>query len=713
MRRTTPNRLSTATGSHRLFSPKWLMLAILLVFGCDLSVKDPVLPTWSVELNVPIGNETFKLREIVNDSTIVVQGADSALFLSFDGDLESIEISAADFNAGAVDTTHSFELGNLKLNNLEALKSGQITLGSFFPELANLVSGGQTIPFSISDTTFDPAPSRLNSNDFVGFRVTDGQLRLRFTNTMPIPVGPNPSQPNGFEVSVTDSFGTELVTFLIDEVVTTGNTVERVAELNSDIWIYAPLHLDFVLPIAEPTAFQLSSQTLNESGVELDVVLEQMEVDEAIARIEQQETTERGGFQLDDRASLSEAVIESGRIQLDFLNQTNVDMQLEYRMPNIITTSGLPYSGVMDVPQNGTALLDVPLNNMRLANPDNPGEYIDSIFTEYRIITDPTANIVHLRATDKVSIGVQIDSIIFQSMRGYLENQVFEIEPYEETDVMDYEDIPDNIRLENVNFMLKLSNEFYIEDMTFDLTIVGYHEKNGVVTDSARLELVNQQIEPGYPGNPGISYISVPGDVAADFLNVLPTRIRTYGQAVGNGAVEINQNSLITGNYSFSTPFRLRIEGDALYTGDVNELTDDDIDQDIRDASDENLEQAELSLNVLNGTPLSGSIRLVVSADPQHTDIYDSTYFNAALEFTKTIALSPATVNSTTGYVDTPQQSQVFLSLTQDEFRIFKNTPVNVGFELRLDDAGETVALRASDFVTVSGLAQVKVVIKD
>ncbi|MCB0287082.1 MAG: hypothetical protein KDE57_10535, partial [Calditrichaeota bacterium] len=116
---------------------------------------------------------------------------------------------------------------------------------------------------------------------------------------------------------------------------------------------------------------------------------------------------------------------------------------------------------------------------------------------------------------------------------------------------------------------------------------------------------------------------------------------------------------------------------------------------------------------VLNGTPLSGSIRLVVSADPQHTDIYDSTYFNAALEFTKTIALSPATVNSTTGYVDTPQQSQVFLSLTQDEFRIFKNTPVNVGFELRLDDTGETVALRASDFVTVSGLAQVKVVIKD
>ncbi|MCB0301965.1 MAG: hypothetical protein KDE52_18030, partial [Calditrichaeota bacterium] len=62
MRRTTPNKLSTVTGSHRFISPKWLMLAILLVFGCDLSVKDPVLPTWSVELNVPIGNETFKLR---------------------------------------------------------------------------------------------------------------------------------------------------------------------------------------------------------------------------------------------------------------------------------------------------------------------------------------------------------------------------------------------------------------------------------------------------------------------------------------------------------------------------------------------------------------------------------------------------------------------------------------------------------------------------
>ena len=178
-----------------------------------------------------------------------------------------------------------------------------------------------------------------------------------------------------------------------------------------------------------------------------------------------------------------------------------------------------------------------------------------------------------------------------------------------------------------------------------------------------------------------------------------------------SGEVEIASRVRVSGQYAFSTPLRFRINGDAFIKGSVQQLNDEDIDSEIKDSKDESFEEAALSLRLINHTPLGGSIRLIVSTDPAHTDIYDTTYFNPALEFIKEVTVMPAPTDPVTGFVTEALENTIELSLNRQEFRLFKNPPVRIGYELHISGTNGDVTIRASDFVQISGLARVVVVV--
>jgi hypothetical protein len=691
----------------------FIFIFALLLSACDMSFQKPVMPSWDVTANIPFGNETFYLKEIANDSTIVIQGSDSLLFMEIDGEIDPFTISMSEFTSEQIDTSHYFQLGTLQLNNLQSLNSGLITFGTLMPGLSNLVSNGEEITFTINDTTLYPNPISVNASDFVGMRTNTGQIRLQFTNTLPVSVGPNQDFPNGFDVVVLDSTGGIVAQFNINEVVAPGQTIERVSTLPGNAWIYAPFRINYVIPVSGSTTFQLNSQTLNSTGLALDIKLEQVEVYEAIARIEEQSTSETGSFYLTDRAAITEAVISGGHIQLQFTNQTPVDLTLAYRIPNILNGTGAPVSGTKFIPKYGNADIVVDMTGKHLMNNINPGNPIDSIITEYEVTTSHSNDFVHIKATDKVDIAVHIDSLTLQSLTGIVENETFEIPEFDAGDLMDYSDLPSNFQLNNADLTLSLANEIFVENLDLSLFLVGYHEENGIVTDSAIIHIDNQRITPGQPGNPGITTISVPGNAATDFLNILPTRIRGYGQVVANGQVALNETSKLSGQYHFSTPFTLQINGDAVHEGEVQVLDENDIDQDLRDAAEENLQNAELSLQVTNATPLGGSIRIIVSADPTRRDVYDTTYFNPNLEFVKEVDLIAADIDPATGFVSSPSVNQVHLNLSKSEISIFKNTPIKIGYELQLNGTTQPISLRASDFVSITGMASVDIMLKD
>ncbi|RMF58433.1 MAG: hypothetical protein D6748_08725 [Calditrichaeota bacterium] len=692
-----------------------VVLAVLFVWFVTVScsVKEPVLPSWSVPLNVPLSEEVFVLgEELINDSTIIVQGADSVIYLSLDGSLEPLEISPTDFSFEETDTSFSFMLDTLELNNLDPLNTGLLTLGEIYPELYNLVSGGQSIPFTMPETTLVTPSVSLPTDDFRSIHIVDGNLVFQFTNDLPFPVGPNSSHPAGIEITFRDSLQQVVATVTVGQVLNPGENVIQTVPIVSNSWVYSPMEVSFILPIAQETTFTLNESVLNTSGLSTEITLENIRVDEAIARVEPQEIEKTYAIELSNENALREAVIAQGAIEVQFNNQTPVGAQVIYEIPNILTPQNTSFRDSVVVEPGNVTHRVVVLNGMRITTAQEGEGYIDSLKVGYFTRTETANDFIHIRATDEVSIQVRVDSLTFQSFSGYIAGEEFTLEPYTINDIMEYDNIPDNILLNNVELALTLRNEIWIENLFLNLTITGYHEdENGVVTDSSKLYLLNHQVMPGTPGNPGITTITLTGEDVVNFLNTLPTSIRTEGYASLSGDVIIAGESRVEGDYVFSTPLRFEISEPAFLKGDVQVIQEDDVDSQIKDAEDGAFQEAHLTLELTNGTPVGGSIRLIVSADPQHQDLFDSTYFNPQLEFRKEVVVQPAPTDPLTGFVTTPTVNTIDLSLTAEEFRLFKNPPLRIGYELGVAQTDGVVAIRASDFVKVSGIARVVVMV--
>ena len=703
----------------RLYYLKVVLLAAfiastLFISGC--AFEEPVLPEWTVSVNVPLENETFILgEEIVNDSTIITQGGDSSIYISINGDLEAMEIDISDFDLPSTTINQSFVVGAIQLENLDALRSPVVTLGELLPSLEEAVVLADTVPITFPDTTLQPEAQQLNSQQFRALHVVDGQIAIGFENNLPLAVGPNSSHPGGMEVALYDSLNTRIAVFNFTEVINPGESDVRVSSFgDSDTWIYTPLRIEYLLPFAEETTVEMTEQMLDETGVTISVSLTSLEVDDAIALIDPQEFDRDVAFKLNTDDQLSEAVIERGRVHMVFTNTTELAAAIDFTLPEFQDAQSNPFSSSVTLPGGSTTELDFNLAAWQIRSA-NVGQYVDSIRVEYSARTLAAGSMVQLSADDSIVVDIEIDPLTLQSFSGLMAEESFAIDPVQEDDLINYEDIPDNIKLSDVNLELTIANEVNIEDLFVNFYITGYHEDdNGVVTDSATLNVTNERINPGSSVNPGVTVISLSGDNVADFLNILPNSIRTWGDVRASGEASMSGSRQITSSYAFSTPLKFRIDGDASIRGDVEVLTEEDIDEDLQDAAEENIEAGQLRVYLDNHVPIGGTVRLIVSADPSNTDIFDLENANSDLGFVKEISVQAAPADPGTGFVTEGLQNSIDLTLTKEEIRLFQNPPLQFGYELVVDGTGtNVVAIRSTDYVRIGGVATITVLIKE
>ena len=690
------------------------ILAMMLVSGC--SFDEPVLPSWTVTVNVPLENETFVLgEEIVNDSTIFVDQSDSSIFISIDGDLDTMSIDVSDFNLASTRVEQSFVIGNIQIQNLDALQSPVVTLGELLPSLEEAVAIADTVELVFPDTTLAPQPQQVNSSQFEALHIVEGELSIRFDNDLPVPIGPNASQPNGMEIALYDNRDTRIAVFTYDEVINPGGSATRSSTFgDGNIWMYTPLRIEYTLPFAEERIVQMTEEMLDSTGLALSVNLTSLEVDEAVAVIDPQEVERSIAFDLGGDDQLSEAVINQGSVRMSFTNHTNLAAEVDFTLPEFQDSELAPFASTIMIPERSTQTVVFDLAAMAIRPADPADTYVDSVNVQYVARTQSAAGMVQLSASDSIVVDISIDSLSLGSFSGYMAEETFEIEPVQEDDLIDYDDIPNNIRLSDVNLELTIANEVQIEDLFVNFYITGYHrDDNGTVTDSARLSVVNEQINPGSPNTPGITVISLSGNEVADFLNILPNSIRTWGDLRAGGEVALAGENRIASSYSFSTPLKFRIASDASVRGDVELLTEEDIDEDLQEAAAENLEEGHLTLSLNNHLPIGGTVRLIVSADPNNPDIYDITNINPELEFVKEISVQAAPISSTTGFVTQALQNTLELTLTKEEISLFQNPPLQFGYELVIDETSDVVAIRSSDYIQIGGVARIVVLVKE
>ena len=680
----------------------FLIISLGLIVRC--SIDKPVLPRWVVPFVIPIAPEKLIFQEkILQDSTIVLHG--DSLFLEFQGKVDPQSITSEQLSIPPIDTSTTFSLDTLKADSLNTLTTGYINIGELLPNLGSLI--GLHVP--LPDTTLGSSAIIDTSTQFQAAKIRNGTLELSLRNDLPFTLAPNNSSPNGVEITLyNDETGELITTLTIPDTIYPHGTGVGTTTL-TDVWVRVPLRLEYQLPILADTIY-VTQDSIDTWGFQIDLKLIDLEIDEIIGKIDQQFYSDFWQVPLNQENKIIRADVESGNIQLEFNSDIPLQATVDYWVPDLVNSNNDPYHGHFVIDSNNVVIETIVLNGFSLVNSQNPGQDpLDSLTLKFEILTDSSNEFIHLHASDEISASIHSTEIKFSRLTGYLAPDTLTLDPFEENDIIDYDGFTGGIQLDNAELLLEINNEIYIDSLFLNLTIIGYHKNDeGVITDSAVINLSDERINTG-----GSDIIALSGAQVVNMINILPTDMRGYGSVRYNGYAEVEAGDSIAARYFFSTPFKFRIANMAPVEMDPDTLTDADIDEDLQNAAGDDIRAAILRAKVLNHSPLGGEVKIFVSADSLHHDIYDTTYFNPDLEFIKHIVLNPAPTDPATGFVIEAQESNIEFGLNRREMRIFKNPPIRIGFRLKIADTNGFVVLRGSDYLQLSGEFEINLLVKD
>jgi hypothetical protein len=689
------------------------IIVLSIVISCTF--KEPVLPSWLLPLNIPLSQETFKLSEFVNDSTIVAQGQDSLLFISIEGDLDSTGLSRDHLSIASQQRTETILLDSLELDSLNVINTDTIKVADLL-DLTPLIGQTVTVPDTIIDM---PDIVGLRSSDFRRLHVLKGLIRLKIKNTLPFPIGPD----IGFTVKNDTVNNEQIAQVIIPDTVFPGQQGEGSDQVgNGGIDIYSPLGLEFQLQIAKETSFLVTQELLDTAGFWIELSLENIRADEATVKLRKQKFNDKISITYEDENRLRTAEIDSGTIQLHLINYLPVGCNVNYTIPDI-RTEAQPLTGSLTLLPAQVLEEGIDLKNLSIENADNPGEFIDTIIVDIAGTTLPTNGFVTITSRDSILVEAQTSRIILKSFKGFFALDTLEVPEFSEDSIADYGDFSKGVFFQNAELELNITSEVSIENLFLEFDVLGYHaDENGIMTDSASLSISQTVNSTGSPGDPDNIILSISGDSVTNFLNILPTSIKGMGRITLEGEASITQNSKVWAGYLFSTPLRLIVSNLPPIEGTITtfigkgdntpyEGATAPLDSNIVDLSDE-LESGNLELDIVNHTPSEVEVRMLVSGDLSRPDsaFYNSS-LNDSLEFEKSALVSAAAINMISGFVTTPQTSTVSFDLTKDQLQILTKPPFRVGYEVKLSDSPGVIALRSIDFVRATGVA--KIIVRD
>lgn len=215
-----------------------VVLIGIIITGCSITdFKDARLPSWSVNLQFPLTEQTVDLATMLEDSLIQVvplgTNGDSIFIYqdvmdidrvevgdqlsiadvqesftqtvdqnnvevpaeAFDQTVDSVEVdgSTQNFNSGfaevGVDPVYELinsEIGMIELSDIDPAPADPFQLNKIYPEINTIADGTND---SIPKFTLDPIVNPFSFDDFSAAQFDDGQLAVSIRNDMVITLG--------------------------------------------------------------------------------------------------------------------------------------------------------------------------------------------------------------------------------------------------------------------------------------------------------------------------------------------------------------------------------------------------------------------------------------------------------------------------------------------------------------------------------------------
>ncbi|MFN3135466.1 MAG: hypothetical protein ACK44H_07855 [Candidatus Kryptonium sp.] len=393
------------------------VLFFIFLYGCFEKPSEPVLPTWDVDLTVPILDKTFTLGELVEkDTTYFKIASNNQIYYSTTNELEATTVGD-NLKISDISTSAQTKLGNFEIKDPGTI-TATIKAYEIFPTLPSDIPPGDYIIPSNS-------PGQSVSTNFTAFdnfqsvKFDGGVLKVTVTNGLPVPL----IFPGGLKIYAQSDPSTPILALFDGDTVNANST--KTAEVNlAGKTLPAKLGLTATVlsPGSEGQAVYLD---VNQMFLTVSASLENLSIAEATARI----PTQTEPVVIDDSFVLepnepqpnliNEVVFKSGQMRIKIKNNVDLGLNGSLTLYNFRNKwDNLPLQISLNIgrknSRNNFITQDINLADYKLvANLSNQISYRVEVRTE-----DTGGEFRTITKDDSLSAEISLSNLVIESISG-------------------------------------------------------------------------------------------------------------------------------------------------------------------------------------------------------------------------------------------------------------------------------------------------------
>jgi len=621
---------------------------------------------------------------------------DTLIYVSIADSTEPQVIKDEDLAFKSDDDQITETIGTIHLDEPTPQNTPELTLIELFPDLPG--AGTQILPLPAQRV--EPEGNTVRFDNFETVVIESAQMNLVFHNNLILEID------SGMIISVFDSVSTSRIgQFLFSEKIRPGESKESSTIDLDGLTISNTFLLSYSIPFTGIDSVHTISQSDLESGFVTEVVLSAIDVTSATAEIPEQVIVREDSSQINtEDKSVTEAKIREGGLTLNIQNNLDIDSDLEIQILTMVDDFDQPNTVNVSLLANQTTVKTVDMADYTIKNHLSPGAAVNEIYYEIEATTIPTDGFVTVSSNDDIIVDITMDSTFVSYFEGSVTDLKIDIDPVEQSDLVDFSDFEGSFKLPDLVFTLNFYNQINF-DVDIDLTLTGINTENN---QTISLKVVDKLLA-GTSGNPQKTVITLNGDnsTIVDLMAILPTSIKMEGNATINGAGSVALSDAIWSDYVIESPLKVKIDSAIFVKTDIDSIAADDLDKDVRESITEDVSDVLITINTENGLPLGTNFKFFLAADS--IDMFNENIVDSTQKVIIAADLVPG-ITDQNGLVTQPVIEPITISLTQQQLQIFRDKkPIYYGAQIKINENDDSVTFRKNDQLEYSGFIDIKV----
>ena len=652
----------------------FLALSHLIILNCSLEPFD--MPSWDVELNLPVITEDYTFRDLADDED-AIQVVNDSLVIEITEALAEIDL-AGRFDLNPYLGDFGSRIGAFEVKAIPPANAA-FTIGEVWED-AGLFSGLIEVPpFCFPGEGVPSAEKVIDlGGDFSWAEVAAGVLDITVENRLAVPLG-NPAGGCPFMVRVNWAGGAwDSVVF--DEPIPPGASREAEVDLGGKT-------------IANSVTVSLTGGSPGSDGevdfsatdeIGIDVAPHDITVDRALAGIPPQSFESERSITIEDSTRVVLAGIESGTLCLDVFNNMPIGLSVDIATDNL-THEGAPlaYSTSIDAFCFDDVEIDISGYTLETGSVEGDPWYgTNTVTFEVRAETPGTAGHVEMASSDSVRIAVEMSDVVFDRVTGTLKPTPVAISEVHEIDLPE---VCRAVSFSEATMVLGIRNQAMVGG-DFEVEITG--EREG---ESETAVLSGEIVPADLSGSPSEVEYEYDSQEIRNLISLGPDLIRVEGDATVWGQGRVYSTDALEGDLTITVPLVFEVEKDTVEF----DPRDVDIPLDVRDEIRDAARAVVFWGRLVTDFDLSGAFNVYLGADSAGT-------YEAPL-----ISLEEPGGFAPFGNAG-PGENEFEVHLTQEDLEIFLRESIWVGLEVLFDSTEAAVTARPGNYFRLEGCLRLK-----